>query len=206
MKVNTNAWNRIRYTIYTPIYDLIGKAFSASRKASVESLEIKSGDKVLIVGAGTGLDLEFLQDDCEITLTDITPAMLDKVWRRNLNLKKNIIVQVMDGQKLLFSDSSFDKIILHLILAVIPDPVSCIKESERVLKAGGKIAVFDKFVGRNKKAGILRKLLNIPANILASDITRDFESIHRHTQLKIVSDTDANFKGNFRRILLKKDK
>jgi phosphatidylethanolamine/phosphatidyl-N-methylethanolamine N-methyltransferase len=51
MKINTNNWNRIRYSLYVPGYDLIAGYFKDSRKKSVESLEIKAGDKVLLVGA-----------------------------------------------------------------------------------------------------------------------------------------------------------
>lgn len=79
MKINTNSWNKIRYTILTPVYDLIAGYFKESRKKSVDALEIKAGDKVLIVGAGTGLDLAFLPNDCEIVATDITPAMIERI-------------------------------------------------------------------------------------------------------------------------------
>lgn len=205
MKINTNTWNKIRYTFYTPVYDLVGRYFSKSRKESIDSLDIKSGDEVLIVGGGTGLDLEFFPENCEVTLTDITPAMLVKAKKRIRKLAMNIVVQVMDGQQLKFENNSFDKVVLHLILAVIPDPVACLKESERVLRAGGKIAVFDKFVGKNKKAGLIRKFFNVFSNFLASDITRSFERIHAETKLEILSDVPADLNGNFRRILLKKN-
>ena len=133
MRINTNTWNRIRYTLYTPGYDLIAQYFKDSRRKSIESLEIKSGDKVLIIGAGTGLDLEFLPKDCDIIATDITPSMIYRIKRRNRTLNRNVQAMVMDGQSLGFPDTSFDFVILHLILAVIPDPIACIKESERNL-------------------------------------------------------------------------
>ena len=205
MKVNTNKWNRIRYTVYAPIYDLIGSYFAASRKASVNSLGIESGEKVLIIGAGTGLDLEFFPPNCEITLTDITASMLERARKRNLKLKRNIIIHVMDGQNLDFPDGSFDKIVLHLILAVIPDPAACIREAERVLKKGGKVSVFDKFLGKNKKASLLRRFFNLFTSLLFSDISRDFESIHSKSNLRLVSDVPADFSGHFRRILLVKN-
>ena len=205
MKVNTNRWNRIRYTVYTPVYDFIARYFSASRKASVSSLGIKPGEKVLIIGAGTGLDLEYLPLDCQITLTDITPSMLERARKKNLKLKRNIIIHVMDGQNMNLTDESYDKVILHLILAVIPDPVACIKEAERVLKKGGKLAVFDKFLGKNKKAGLIRRFFNLITNFLVSDITRDFESICSKTNLRIIEDFPADLNGVFRRILLVKD-
>jgi ubiquinone/menaquinone biosynthesis C-methylase UbiE len=198
MRINTNTWNKIRYTLYTPGYDLIARYFKDSRKKSIDSLDIKSGDKVLIIGAGTGLDLEFLPKDCEIIATDITPSMIDRIKKRNRILSRNVQAMVMDGQSLGFTDNSFDFVILHLILAVIPDPIACIKESERVLKFGGQVAVFDKFVRKDKKVTSIRRFANLFTNFLFTDITRDFESIVNKTGLTVLTDIDADFNGNFR--------
>jgi len=204
MKINTNNWNKIRYTLYTPGYDLIGRLLNESRKKSIDSLELKSNDKVLIVGAGTGLDLEFISVDCDITATDITPSMIKKLRSRNSIFKRRVRSLVMDGQSLDFSDNSFDYVILHLILAVIPDPSKCLQEVERVLKKGGQVAVYDKFVGRGMKVSKIRKSANLLTNFLVSDITRDFESILESTELQLISDQKADFDGIFRLIKLEK--
>lgn len=201
--MNNNSWNKIRYTLYTPIYDVIAGIFKASRKKSIDALNIKAGDKILIVGAGTGLDLEFLPNNCEIIATDLTPSMVAEIEKRNLKLKKNVKAIVMDGHKLEFSNEQFDKIILHLILAVIPDPVACIKECERVLKQNGEIAVFDKFVSAHQKVSAIRKALNVISNFLFSDITRKIEDILKNTNLKMISNEAADFNGNFRVIKIK---
>lgn len=206
MKINTNTWNKIRYTLYTPGYDLIARYLRKSRKKSIDTLDIKSGDKVLIIGAGTGLDLEFLPGNCDIIATDITSSMVARIKKRNqvLNLKVQAIV--MDGQSLNFTDNMFDKIILHLIISVIPDPIACIKESARVLKSGGQIVVYDKFVPKDRKVSSIRKITNLLTNFLFSDITRSFESIIPNTGLTILSDTAADFNGNFRIIKITKNK
>ncbi len=204
MKINTNTWNKIRYTIYSPFYDTLVGHFRHSRRKSVESLEVKQGDRVLLIGAGTGLDLKLLPKGCEITAIDITPAMIHKIKKRNRKLNYNVNVIVMDGQALQFPDNSFDKIILHFVLAVIPDPFACIKEAERVLKDGGNIVVLDKFLPKHKKIPFVQGLINPVANLFFINITRDFESIVNATRLKIVSDIDAHFNGNFRRIKLSK--
>lgn len=204
MKINTNTWNKIRYTLYTPGYDSIAGYFRESRTKSIDSLDLKPSDKVLIVGAGTGLDLEIIQTDCDIIATDITPSMIARIKKRNIKLKRNVDAIVMDGQALRYDDNSFDKIILHLILAVIPNPVACIKEAERVLKSGGYIVVFDKFVRKDTEVSFIRRFLNLLTNFIFSDITRDFESIVNKTGLMVISDIDADFNGNFRLIKMTK--
>jgi phosphatidylethanolamine/phosphatidyl-N-methylethanolamine N-methyltransferase len=202
MKVNTNKWNRIRYTLYTPGYDFAARILRESRRRSISSLDVKSGERILIVGAGTGLDLEFLPKECEVTAIDITPSMVERMKKRNMQFNLNLNVAVMDAQALQFADNSFDKIILHLILAVIPDPIACIKESERVLKDGGQVVVYDKFVRKGTKVSFIRRAANLITNLLFSDITRDFESILATTKFKILSDNEADFNGNFRLIKL----
>lgn len=204
MKINTNRWNKFRYSLYTPVYDSVGRIFNSSRKKAITALDIKPGDKILLVGAGTGLDLEYFPANCSVVATDITPSMVERIALRSKKLNLNVEAMVMDGHKLDFSNESFDKVVLHLILAVIPDPIACIREAERVLKPGGKISVFDKFVPAKQKISFARKLLNPLANLLFSDITRNFEGIAMHTHLKTICDTPADFGGNFRIISVEK--
>ena len=205
MKVNTNRLNKIRYTLYAPIYDWAAKILESSREKAIRQLAVKATDKVLIVGAGTGMDLNYLPKGCTITATDITPAMVHQITIRNKSLGHRLNAMVMDGQQLALPDESFDVVILHLILAVIPDPVKTIKEAERVLKRGGKISVFDKFVPANREPSLQRKFFNLFTNFFFSNITRSFEKIVAHTRLKVVSDQPADLGGLFRIILLRKD-
>lgn len=182
--VNTNTWNKIRYTIYRPIYNVINRYFRPKRKRSIETLGLQSGQKVLIIGAGTGLDLDLLPKDIELTVVDITPAMVKACGQRAQELGMEIDSYVMDGSNLEFDEQSFDIVILHLILAVIPDPVGCITETERVLKPGGMCTIMDKFVAPGKTAGFLRQTLNLLTNLLATSITRNVDELLTHTQLE----------------------
>ena len=204
MKINTNLLNKLRYTLYAPAYNWPAKLLDTSRKKAIAQLNPLSGEKILIVGGGTGMDLDYLPLGCIITATDITPAMIRQIEKRNRRLKHQLKVQVMDGQRLSFENETFDKIILHLIVSVIPDPILTVLETERVLKPGGKISVYDKFVHKNNQPSLLRKTLNLFTNLFFSDITRSFEQIVTQTQLKVISDEPADFGGNFRIILLEK--
>lgn len=202
MPINNNLINKIRYTIYTPIYDVLTKTLEQSRILSIQSLHIKEGANVLIVGAGTGLDLQYLPNNIHITATDLTPSMVSRIKKRCLQTHPKTKVLRMDGHKLSFKDEQFDVIILHLILAVIPNPYKAIKEAQRVLKPNGKIAVFDKFIPQQQKISLKRKFLNQFSKFLFSDINRNLEEIVSSTSLEITNDQPANFNGIFRRVLL----
>jgi phosphatidylethanolamine/phosphatidyl-N-methylethanolamine N-methyltransferase len=156
VSINTNTWNRIRYTLWAPIYDRIA-AFPTYRRRSVDMLGLAPGEEVLIVGAGTGADLPHLPTTVNLTAIDLTPAMLNRLRARAQALGRPVDARVMDGQALDLPTARFDAVILHLILAVIPDPVACIKEVERVLKPGGRVVIFDKFVPDAEEPGMGRR-------------------------------------------------
>ncbi len=186
MGINTTSWNRVRYTLWAPVYDGIAGHFQAQRRRVIEMLNPQPGTRVLLVGAGTGLDLDFLPPQLEIVATDLTPAMIEKLRRRSHKLGMPVDARVMDGQALDFPDASFDHVLLHLILAVIPDPEACIGEAARVLKPGGTIAIFDKFIPEHAQPSLLRRLLNPVTNTLATNIMRRLGPLLDAAGLKVV--------------------
>src|SRR5690606_16555408 len=99
MPINTNSWNKFRYSVYAPFYDLaVGRIFYSFRKKAIGLLQIQPNENVLLVGAGTGLDLEFLPQTAFVLATDITPGMVAKMKERNSALKLQAKFEVMDGQ------------------------------------------------------------------------------------------------------------
>ena len=92
---------------------------------------------------------------------------------------------------------------LHLILAVIPDPVQCFQEVARILRPGGRMVVFDKFV-RGTAAGAAPAGANLVTGLLFTDVTRNFEDILERSEVPLVVLTDepALLGGLFRRMLL----
>lgn len=157
-----------------------------------------------MLGAGTGIDLNYLPDNCTVYATDIAEAMVARIKRKADGLKVNVKPMIMDGQNIEFPDQYFDKVILHLILAVIPDPEACIREVNRVTKMGGKITVLDKFITGSNSPGVVRKVLNIFTRLLFSDINRRIEKIIAATDLKLIQNKPDKFGGTFRLILLQK--
>lgn len=204
MSVNTNTWNRIRYTLYQPFYDLAGNYFNEYRKLSIEGLNLSPADKILIVGAGTGLDLNYLNHQKNITAIDLTSSMVADLMGKAEELHLPVEALVMDGHELEFSDSTFDVVILHLIVAVIPDPDRCLSEVRRVLKPNGRFTIMDKFIPAQGEVSFIRQLLNPFTNFLFSDITRDANALLDRAGLTIIS--DKVYKMGLRIILGKKGK
>jgi phosphatidylethanolamine/phosphatidyl-N-methylethanolamine N-methyltransferase len=197
-------WDRLRYTAWAPGYDAIANAagFDAARRLSIERLRLTSGERVLIVGAGTGLDLPHLPSDLDITAVDVTPAMLNRLERRAAKAHRAVTTRIMDGRQLAFPDSSFDAVVMHLILAVMPHPERGLREAVRVLKPGGRIAVFDKFLRDDERPSLKRRLLNAFAKPLFSDLNRRFGPLIAGTPLIVEREEPVAFGGSYRVVTL----
>lgn len=193
---NTNTWKRISYTLWTPIYNLVvTPLFKRKRRRSLQLLAAKPGERILLVGAGTGLDLDFLPPAIDIVATDLTPAMIWRLQRRARRLGLNVEARVMDGQSLQFPDASFDAVILHLIVAVIPDPVRCLREVARVLRPGGRAVILDKFIPDHAQPPRLFRWLNPLTSLFGTEITRQLGPFLAQTDLRILHEEPAGVAG-----------
>lgn len=203
MRINTNRWNRIRYRLIAPLYDRIVR-FGATRKRSIALLGLESGERVLISGAGTGADLPYIPDGVEVVAVDLTPAMVERTRARAERLGRPVLAEVMDAQALDLPAESFDAVILHLIVAVAPDGRKVVAEAARVLRPGGRAVIFDKFAPEGRRPSLIRRIANLFANVVATDITRQLEPLVQGTGLEIVHRESAVRGGLFEIALLRK--
>jgi len=194
------------YTLLAPIYDaIVSGPIDSYRQQSIARIAESTNKKILINGIGSGLDIPFLPVDAHYIGTDITPAMLQRAQDRAESYSLDISFLIADSQALPFDGNSFDAVVMHLILAVVPDPISALNEACRVLKPGGQIYIFDKFIRREQLA-IIRRLLNIVLRHIATRTDVIFEDVlDACPQLSIIHDKPALAKGWFRLIQLQKD-
>ena len=192
------------YHFIAPFYDIfLGRATHNARQHSLSRLPQSGNARVLLSGAGTGLDFPFLPPCHEYTALDLTGAMLARSTPRAGNLHMQRVRG--DSMALPFAAGSFDYVVLHLIVAVVPQPQRCLAEAARVLKPGGRILLFDKFLRRGENAWLRRGLSPLIGQ-LATRLDVVFEDVLEMVPgLRLLSDRPALARGWFRLLELQKD-
>lgn len=198
-----NSSLRFSYTLIAPFYDLaISLPLQKARARSLRSLPTDSPGKVLLSGVGTGLDLPMLPKLHHYTALDFNAGMLARARPRSTGLQVHWVLG--DSMELPFADAQFDHVVLHLIIAVVPQPSQCLSEAARVLKTGGTVIVFDKFL-RPQQQAWLRRALNPLSRRLATRLDVVFEDeLAKVPQLRVLTDTPSLAGGWFRNIVLQK--
>lgn len=182
-----NRWNQARYRLYAPIYDIAAKPLEQGRRRAIERLDLTAGDHILLLGCGTGLDLKYLPTDIRVTAIDVTPEMVHKIQERVEGMDTDVDVQIGDAELLPFEKQTFDAVLLHLILSVVPDPEEVVTETARVLTANGTVSIYDKFVPPETTPSIWRRITNPFARLLFADITRQLDPLISNTSLSLTT-------------------
>ena len=190
------------YTLVAPFYDaFLTAATRGARKRSLAALAEAAPCDVLLLGVGTGLDLPHLPPQHRYVGLDLTAAMLARARPRTHGLDFKPLRG--DAQRLPFHDASFDAVVLHLILAVVPAPTLCLAEAVRVLKPGGQLLVFDKFLRRGEAGW--KRLLNPLTRRIATRLDVVFEdALEAVGGLEVTSNQPALASGWFRLIRMVK--
>lgn len=198
-----NTLLRFSYSLIAPFYDLaISLPLLKARTQSLQSLPTDLAGKVLLSGVGTGLDLPLLPKLHHYTALDFNTDMLARAKQRSAGLQIDWVLG--DSMELPFADAQFDHVVLHLIVAVVSQPAQCLSEAARVLKPGGTVIIFDKFL-RPQQHAWLRRALNPLSRRLATRLDVVFESeLGKVPQLRVLSDVPLLAGGWFRKIVLLK--
>ena len=123
------------YRRYARIYDMVfGAVLQPGRRAVLETLKLKPGDRVLEVGVGTGLSLPLYPRDVRITGIDVSNEMLERARARvaRAGLKNVDALVEMDAEDMTFPDASFDKVVAMYVVSVVPNPAKLLEELHRV--------------------------------------------------------------------------
>jgi phosphatidylethanolamine/phosphatidyl-N-methylethanolamine N-methyltransferase len=165
-------WDRLRYSLYAPVYDPVVRRLDAGRRRSLALADLQPGERVLIPGCGTGLDFPHLPSGLDVVAGDVAPGMNRATRATADRLSLDADIRPLDAHRLDLPDDSFDVVLLHLLLAVVPAPQAAIREAARVLRPGGRVAVFDKFLADGERPSLRRRLASAVARVVATDLNR----------------------------------
>ena len=106
------------------VYDVIfGPALHGSRVEAIKRIGLRSGDRVLEVGIGTGINTPLYPRDCWVTGIDISASMLEKAQERVAGRQMdNVRLLQMDAATLDFPTNSFDVVYASYMINCVPRP------------------------------------------------------------------------------------
>lgn len=197
----SNAWHRFRYTLWAPHYDRVTR-FPWERRRSIELLALQPGERVLVNGCGTGADLPLIPAGVEVLAADLTPAMLRQA---QAHARPGIEFRVLDGMALDLPDGAFDAAVLHMVLEVVEDPARFLAETARVLRPGGRVAVFDKFLPEGARPGLLRRVGLALLDFVFTSTNRRMGEILAGAGVPLAVEHDEASVGSYRHLILRKE-
>lgn len=195
---------RHSYTLLAPFYDLIvNRPTAGMRQQSLARLGDVTGKTVLVSGIGTGLDIPNLPHGPEYFGIDLTPAMLHHAKLRSRQ-RTDILLHCGNVMRLPYADQQFDIVLMHLILAVVPDPEMALREASRVVRDGGRILILDKFLRQGQRA-LFRRMLNSVIRHIATRTNVELEPLlAQFPELQLIEETRLAPGGWFHQIELHK--
>ncbi len=126
--------------------DQLAEGVTPIRERLVERLAPEPGQTILELSAGAGdtgfAIAEAIAPDGTVISSDYEPVMIEAAKRRAVARGlTNIEHRQIDAQAIELPDDSVDGVVCQNGLMLMPDPARAARETRRVLKSGGRLAV-----------------------------------------------------------------
>lgn len=110
-----------------------------ARRAILDALHLRPGDRLLDVGCGGGLLLrDAARAGATVTGVDHSQEMVRLARERAPGAE----VTLGEAERLPFGNASFSAVSMSVVFLFFGDPVAVLRECARVLEPGGRLAIF----------------------------------------------------------------
>jgi ubiquinone/menaquinone biosynthesis C-methylase UbiE len=132
-------WDKVA-GVYDIFVHVINRKTHQKLKKIVSEL-IGPDDTVLECACGTGLLSAVIAPKCrELTATDFSEKMLKKA-EKNCRSFRNITYAQADITALSYPDGSFDKVVAGNVIHLLDNPLTALRELNRVCRDGGMLII-----------------------------------------------------------------
>lgn len=161
MKGMQEASTKKIYDVHSSFYDVtFGKLVKRRIAEAVRHMNIGDTDRVLDLGIGTGVSLNFYPNRGRIIGVDLSAGMLRECRKKidERGLDRATVFQA-DALRLPFGDDTFDHVFISHVISVVSDPYRLVQEAQRVAKQGARIVILNHFQSTNRFIGMVEKWL-----------------------------------------------
>lgn len=196
------------YARWAPVYDhTFGAVTQAGRRAAVGVVNQVPG-RVLEVGVGTGLALDYYAPHMDVTGIDFSEEMLGKARARvaDKGLSHVSELRQMDARFLDFPDDSFESVAAMHVLSVVPEPERVMSEIARVCAPGGRVVIANHF---QRDTGVLARIERLAAplsNVLGWHSDFEMERVLQEPRLSVVETRGLPPMGMMTLLVLRKSR
>ena len=149
------------YDVHSLFYDAtFGRLVKRRIERAIHHMDISPTDRVLDLGIGTGVSLNYYPSHSRVVGVDLSGGMLRKCREniRERGLNRAFVLQA-NALELPFAESTFDHVFISHVISVVSDPVQLVREAQRVAKPGARIVIVNHFQSTNRFIAMVEKWL-----------------------------------------------
>jgi phosphatidylethanolamine/phosphatidyl-N-methylethanolamine N-methyltransferase len=149
------------YDFHSAFYDVtFGRLVRRRIARAISHMNIRESDRVLDLGIGTGVSLNYYPQRGQIWGIDLSDGMLrearKKIEERGL---EHVSLFQADALNLPFANDTFDQVFISHVISVVSDPYQMMREAQRVARPDARIVIVNHFQSTNRFIALLEKWL-----------------------------------------------
>ncbi|HLL89820.1 MAG TPA: methyltransferase domain-containing protein [Tepidisphaeraceae bacterium] len=149
------------YDVHSVFYDAtFGRLVRKRIERAISHMNVQDTDRVLDLGIGTGVSLNYYPNQGRIFGIDLSSGMLREARKkiRERGLDHAAVLQG-DAMHLPFGDDTFDHVFISHVISVVSDPFNLVREAQRVAKPGARIVIVNHFQSTNRFIAMVEQWL-----------------------------------------------